>query len=82
MSASTFQGAGVRFDNGYQSERQAHLLEILMQDQSAFALPPKLGRQGLLQIPTPTQEESTGAATSVNEAFDRLGSVLAQPALG
>ena len=81
MSASTLHDAGVRFDNGYQSQRLAHILEVLMQHQSAFTLPPNLGRQGLLQISTPTQEESTGATTSVNEAFDRLGSVLAQPAL-
>ena len=81
MSASTFHGAGVRFENGYQSEHLAQILEFLMQHQSAFTLPPNLGRQGLLQISTPTQEESTGATMSVTEAFDRLGSVLAQPAL-
>ena len=81
MSASTFHGAGVRFENGYQSEHLAQILEFLMQHQSAFTLPPNLGRQGLLQISTPTQEESTGATMSVTEAFDHLGSVLAQPAL-
>ena len=81
MSASTLHGAGVRFDKGYQSQRLAHILEVLMQHQGAFTLPPNLGRQGLLQISTPTQEESTRATMSVTEAFDHLGSVLAQPAL-
>ena len=46
MSASTFHGAGVRFENGYQSEHLAQILEFLMQHQSAFTLPPNLGRQG------------------------------------
>ena len=81
MSASTLHGAGVRFDNAYQSQRLAHILEVLMQHQNAYTLPPNLGRQGLLQISTPTQEESTRATMSVTEAFDHLGSVLAQPAL-
>ncbi len=58
MSANTFHAAGVRFDNGYESEGLAHILESVMQHQDSFVLPPNLGRQGLLQIPTPTQAES------------------------
>jgi hypothetical protein len=54
MSASTFHSAGVHFHNGYQSESLAHVLESVMQHQTAFSLPADLGRQGLLQIPTPT----------------------------
>ena len=81
MSASKFHGTGVHFENGYQSEGLAHILELVMQHQNAFVLPPDRGRQGLLQIPTPTQEEITAAAASVSEAFDRLGSMLAQPVL-
>jgi hypothetical protein len=50
-----------------------------MQHQNLFALPPNLGRQGLLQITTPTEEESRAAAATLNEAFDRLGSPLAEP---
>lgn len=79
MTASTLHGAGICFDNGYQSEGLAHILGFLMQHQDAFALPANLGRQGLLQISTPTEEESTAAAASVSEAFERLGSVLTQP---
>ncbi|MGA7907019.1 MAG: hypothetical protein WCA16_06385 [Candidatus Sulfotelmatobacter sp.] len=81
MSASTFHGAGVRFENRYQCEGLAHILESAMQHQNMFVLPPNLGRQGLLQITPPTQEESAAAAASVNELFDRLGSALAEPVL-
>ena len=80
MSASTFHGTGVHFDNGYQSEGLAHILEVVMQRQNAFALPPNLGRHGLLQITTPTEAESTAAAASINEACDRVSSALPVPA--
>lgn len=79
MSASAFHDTGVRFDNGYESEGLAHILEFVMQHQNSFVLPPNRGRQGLLQIPTPTEEESAAAAVFVNEAFHGLGSPLAQP---
>jgi hypothetical protein len=44
-------------------------------------LPPNLGRQGLLQISTPTEEESAAAATSVKETFDHLSLTPAEPVL-
>jgi hypothetical protein len=81
MSANTFHAAGVRFDNGYASEGLAHTLESVMQHQNSFVLPPNLGRQGLLQIPTPSQAESAVASVLVNETVYRLGSPLAQPAV-
>ncbi len=81
MSASTFQGAGVHFENGYQSEGLAHILESVMQHQTAFSLPADLGRQGLLQITTPTEDEISAAAASVSEAFDCVSSALAEPVL-
>jgi hypothetical protein len=81
MSASTFHRIGVHFDNGYQSAGLAHILEAVMQHQAVFTLPADLGRQGLLQIPTPTEEESAAATESVNQAFDRLGTSLAVPVL-
>jgi hypothetical protein len=80
MLPSTFHPAGVHFSNGYQSEGLAKILDSLMQHQTAFCLPADLGRQGLLQISTPTQEESTTAATSVNKAYDRISSVPVQTA--
>jgi hypothetical protein len=81
MTASTFHNRGACFDNGYQSQVLAHILESVMEHQNRFSLPTDFGRQGLLQIPTPTEEESTAAAASVSEAFDHLGLALAEPAL-
>jgi hypothetical protein len=81
MSPSTFHGTGIHFENGYQSEGLAHILESVMQHQNSFVLPPNRARPGLLQIPTPTEAESTAAAAAVSEALDRLSSALAEPAL-
>ena len=78
MSASTSHSTGIHFYNGYQSEGLAHVLESVMQHQTAFSLPGNLGRQGLLQISTPTQEESVTAAALVSEALDRAGSAPTQ----
>jgi hypothetical protein len=77
MSANAFHTAGVGFENGYKSEGLAHYLEIAMQHQNSFVLPPNLGRQGLLQISTPTTEEIAAAAALVNVAFNGLASVPA-----
>ena len=74
MSANSFHAAGVVFENGYKSEGLAHILEMAMQHQDSFVLPPNLGRQGLLQISTPTAEEIAAATALVNVALDRLTS--------
>jgi hypothetical protein len=76
MSACTIHGTGIRFNNGYQSESLAHILESVMQHQTAFALPENLCRKGLLQISTPTQEDKKAATMYVGETFARLGSLL------
>lgn len=81
MSESTFHDAGVRFDNGYESEGLSNILERVMQHQTTFVLPENMGRQGLLQIPTPTEEDRSAAGEWIRDAFDRLGSALAEPAL-
>lgn len=81
MTTSTFHNSGVTFDNGYESEGLAHILESVMQHQDRFSLPTDFGRQGLLQIPSPTQEENTAAAASVSEALAHVGSALAEPVL-
>jgi hypothetical protein len=80
-SANTFHGTGVRFENGYESEGLAHILEFVMQRQNSFALPLNLGRQGLLQTSTPTVEESAAAAALINEVFDNLSSTFEEPAV-
>jgi hypothetical protein len=79
MSASTFHGAGVYFENGYESEGLAHILELVVAHQNAFAAPRNLGRAGLLQIATPTQNEISTAAASVSDAFEHASSAVADP---
>lgn len=81
MSANMFHAPGISFENGYQSEALAHVLQVAMQHQNSFVLPPDLGRQGLLQISTPTAEESVAAAALINVAFDRLNSAVDQLAV-
>jgi len=81
MSASTFHHTGVHFDNGYRSGGLAHVLESVMQNQTAFSLPANLGRQGLIQILMPTKEEGLTAAAAVNEALNRVGAVLTESSL-
>jgi hypothetical protein len=81
MPDSAFHRGGVYFENGYESEGLAHILESVMKHQDAFTLPQNLGRPGLLQIPTPTDEESPAAAALVKEICGRLGSPLAEPVL-
>ncbi len=78
MSDIPLHGVHIHFHNGYASEGLGHILEFVMQHQSAFLLPSDLGRQGLLQIPTPTQEECVAAAASVSEALNRVGPTLGQ----
>ena len=80
-SANTIHGTGVRFENGYESEGLAHILEFVMQHQNSFVLPPNPGRQVLLQISTPTGEESAAAAALISEVFERLTSTFAKPAV-
>ena len=79
MSANNFHSAGISFENEYQSEGLAQILEYAMQHQNSFVLPPNLGRQGLLQISTPTAEESAAAAVVINGAFGRLNPTVDQP---
>jgi hypothetical protein len=80
-SANRFHGTGVRFENGYESEGLAHIFEFVMQHQNSFVLPPNLGGQVLLQISTPTAEESAAAAALISEVFERLSSTFAKPAV-
>lgn len=77
MSASKFHSAGLHFENGYESGGLAHILEIVMQHQGEFSLPQDFGWQGLLQILTPTQEETAVATTQVDQALSRIGSTVA-----
>jgi len=42
---------------------------------------PNLGRNGLLQVQTPTEEESEAAAMALSEALDHVPSSLAETAM-
>lgn len=77
MSPNTFHSAGVCFSNGYESAGLTRIVDFAMRHQNSFALSPNLGRQGLLQISTPTLEESAAAAALIDAAFDRHTSPLA-----
>lgn len=81
MSANNFHSAGIGFEKGYRSESLAQMLEVAMQHQNSFLLPPNRGRQGLLQISTPTAEEIAASAAVINLAFDRLNSKVDEPAV-
>jgi hypothetical protein len=72
MSASEFHTSGIHFENGYKSDDLAHNLDWIMQHQDAFSLPPNLGRNGLIQIQTPTEAEVAAATVSLSEALDRV----------
>jgi hypothetical protein len=79
MSSSPLHGIGIHFHNGYTSKSLADNLEFVMHHQILLSLPRDFGRQGLLQIQTPTQEQSAAAAKLVSEFVDRVTSVLDQP---
>ncbi len=74
-SPSKSHSTGVHFENGYESDALKHILNSVMQHQSKFSLPVNLGRQGLLQIAAPTQQESVLASVLVNETLDSLDSL-------
>jgi hypothetical protein len=46
MSANSFHSAGIRFENGYQSEGLAQSLHVAVQHQNSFMLPPNLAGRG------------------------------------
>ena len=74
-SPSKSHSTGVHFDNGYESETLKHILDSVMQHQTEFSLPVDFGRQGLLQVATPTQQESVEASAMLNETLRHLGSL-------
>ena len=75
MSPSKSHSTGVHFENGCESDALKRFLDLAMQHQADFSLPVDRGRQGLLQIATPTQQESVVASALINETLRHLGSV-------
>lgn len=81
MSPSAFHTSGIHFQDGYKSDDLPYTLELIMQHQNAFATSPNLGRNGLLQIQQPTQEQRSAAEASMARAFEHIQSVLMQSAM-
>jgi hypothetical protein len=71
-SPSKSHSTGVHFENGYESESLKHILDSVMQHQTEFSLPVDCGRQRLLQIATPTRQESVAASALLNETLHHL----------
>jgi hypothetical protein len=72
MSTSTFHASGIHFERGYNSDHLGENLEWIMQHQDAFSPPPDLGRNGLIQIETPTEREITAASSLLHEALESV----------
>jgi hypothetical protein len=79
MAGSTSHPAGISFENGYQSQGLARILQSVMAHQSSFVAPPNLGRERLLQIPTPTPEEVVAAGRWIHNTFEVCNSAAAEP---
>ena len=75
MSPSKSHSTGIHFENGYESDTLKHFLDLAMQHQTDFSLPVDRGRQGLLQIATPTQQESVVASALIQETLRHPGSI-------
>ena len=69
------------YEHSNKTKARSRISNRAMQRQNSFVLPPNLGRQGLLQISTPTVEKSAAAAAVINVAFDRLDLKADQPAV-
>lgn len=76
MPTSKLYPTGIQFENKYKSENLAHIFESIMKRQAAFSLPVYQGRQGLIQISTPTEKESSQAIRLVDEALKQSSSML------
>ncbi len=74
-SPSKSHSTGANFDNGYESDALKRILNSVMRHQDEFSLPVNRGRQGLLRIATPTQQESVVASALVNETLRHLDSL-------
>jgi hypothetical protein len=47
----------------------------IMQYQDTFSPPPNLGRNGLIQIQTPAEQQIAAASVSLSEALDRIATL-------
>lgn len=62
---------GPRFSNGFHSRPLARLLQSIMMNQSMFGHTCLPNTNGVLEIDTPTPQDTEGARLRVNETFQR-----------
>ena len=79
--SSSAANSGVHFENAYRLERMRHILNLIVQHQDAFSAAPNLGREGLLQISTPTPDQRSEATALIDKVCDHLDSSIRNPAL-
>ena len=79
-TASLQRDRGMHFETGIRSEELEQILELAMQHQNWFEIPPNLGRKGLIQITQPTEHETVAASASVKEVYEQLASLQVLPA--
>jgi hypothetical protein len=71
---------GLHFEAGIQANQLGNFLELVLQPQDRFEIPPNLGRRGLVQITQPTAQESAAALLVVRKVFEQLASLQDLPA--
>ena len=65
LAADKTHVSGAHFENGYDLKGLAQILDVVMQHQSLFTLPPSPSRHPLLQITLPTEKQSAESAALV-----------------
>ena len=69
--------SGAHFENGYDLKGLAQILDVVMQHQSLFTLPPSPSRHPLLQITLPTEKQSAESAALVRTILAWVASYYA-----
>lgn len=70
------QQCRLRFEHGYQMEELASNLEFIMQHQDAFLPAVNNGRNGLLQVDTPSRDQTNLAYAVIAEAHLQVDPML------
>ena len=68
MRWDTTHRSGLRFNNGYQSDRLAKMLVSIMQHQEIFLVDAAPGKDRMIQVPPPTDADKS-VANSMMEVF-------------
>jgi hypothetical protein len=65
--------AGLTFSNDFHSEGLAQMLEVIMQHQGSFMASFGRAGAGLIQVTSPTEQDSLAASACMRDAYDGLG---------